>query len=72
MTTFAMKGFNGRTIGCAMSHSELTFQGSIHVQGRQPVGDDGAPQWVADLFDENPEVMQVAIGKEKSGIVYYR
>uniref|UniRef100_A0A6H1ZP49 Uncharacterized protein n=1 Tax=viral metagenome TaxID=1070528 RepID=A0A6H1ZP49_9ZZZZ len=72
MTTFVMKGYNGKTVRCAMSHTPLKITGNFYCQGRQPVDDDGAPQWVYDLLENNPDIEQVGIVTKKSGRVYSR
>ena len=72
MTTFAMKGYQGKTVGCSMSHTPLVIRGNWHLQGRQPVGSDGAPEWIYDLLINNPDIEAIAIKIEQGGRVYSR
>ena len=73
MTIFAMKGFKGKTIHGARSTGKLEIRGCFFFQGPQPVDDDGgAPVWVADLMDNNPELNQVALSYKDRGVVYSR
>ncbi len=72
MTTFAMKGYKGKTVGVAISRSPLEIKGHFHLQGRQPVGDDGAPEWVYALLRDNPDIEVIAIGTKSSGKIYSR
>lgn len=73
MTTFAMRGFRGRTVHASHSSTPLTVQGHWHTQGPQVVGGEGgAPEWVADAFDDNPNLEFIAIGTKTAGVVYGR
>lgn len=71
--TFAMRGNTAEQVHGAYSRAPLQFKGMFYAQGRQPVGpEDGAPKWVAEFFRANPDVKQIAISREKSGVVYTR
>ena len=71
--TFALKGNHSRTIPASHSTTELEISGHWHVQGPQVVGGaGGAPQWVYDLFKEDPRIKNVAISYEDGGVVWGR
>ena len=72
MTAFVMKGYKGKTVGCAMSHTPLEVKGSWHLQGRMPVGGDGAPEWVYSILLNNPDIESVSIQTKTGGRVYSR
>jgi len=71
--TFAMRGNTDRCLHGAHSHTPLEIKGHFHYQGPQPVGcEGGAPQWVADLMDQYPDVECVAINRKNGGVVWGR
>jgi len=72
MTTFVMKGYKGETVGFAISNTPVNMSGCFHIQGRQPIGEDGAPQWVFNLFENNPDIEQIGIRTKTGGYVYSR
>lgn len=70
---FALKGYKQRTIHGAHATGRLTFRGCFHLQAPQPVDNDGgAPEWVADMLDKNPDIEQIAISWKDKGIVWSR
>ena len=72
-TIFAMKGGPGRTFHGAYSRTAMEIKGHWHMQGPQPVSDDGGvPQWAADLFDAMPDLMQIALATKRGGVVWTR
>lgn len=70
--TFALKGNTGRRVHTSFSRTKLEIRGHFSMSGPQPVGGNGCPEWIADLFDANPNLTQIALGNEESGIVYQR
>lgn len=71
--SFALKGNKGRRVFGAHARGKLSIKGSFHIQGPQPVDDDnGAPVWVADFFDNNQDVDQIALSGENHSVVYAR
>lgn len=68
--------FRERVFHGAHSRSGIEVTGHWSTQGPQPVGEGGVPQWVADAFDADPRLMQVALSGEhegqKFGSVYSR
>lgn len=69
---FVTKGFEGKTFGCSKSQTELEISGQWYVQGRQTVCENGCPEWVADIFNDNPDIEIIAIGRQNHGTVYSR
>ena len=72
MITFATKQYEGKTVGFALSHTPLEIRGTWHIQGRQPIGGNGAPQWVLDVLEQNPGIQTIAVGDATGGAVYSR
>jgi len=73
MIAFSLRGDKCRKVGSSYSRAPLEIKGLFHLTGPQPVGvDGGAPTWVADLFDSNPEIKHIAISTDKDGIVWNR
>lgn len=71
--SFALKGSKGRKVFGAHAIGTLTIKGLFHAQGPQPVDDNnGAPVWVADFFDNNQDVDQIALSGKKHSVVYAR
>lgn len=57
----------------AYSASKLEIKGIFHCQGSQPVGTaGGCPQWVADVFEANPDIDYIATGNDERGAFYRR
>lgn len=70
---FALKGYKGTTVHASLSHQPLEVSGHWHLQGPILVDDDrGAPSWVYELLEQNPEIEFIAVGKKDSGSVYSR
>lgn len=70
---FAMRGSNRKTIYSSHSNRPLEISGSWFVSGPQPVGTEGGcPQFVADIFNQYPELKTISLGFEKSGVVFSR
>jgi hypothetical protein len=70
---FALKGNTKKQIHGAHARGPLEIKGCFHAQGPQPVDNDGgAPQWVADLMDQYPDVNQVAISSDGHSTVWSR
>ena len=59
-----------KLIHSSYSHSQLEIKGCWHMQGPQPIGENGVPKWVGEIFKENSDIEAIAINKKKSGIVY--
>lgn len=60
-----------RTIQSAHSVEQLTITGVFTIQGPQVVGGEGGiPEWVYDMFKDNPKILTVAINYEHNGVVY--
>lgn len=72
MQTFLMKGNKAKSIHGAYSRSALEIRGHFSMQGPQPVGENGAPQWVADIFESRPDIIRVAVSTEDRGAVWTR
>lgn len=72
MQTFLMKGNKSKSIYGAYSRSALEIRGRFHMQGPQPIGENGAPQWVADIFESRPDIIRVAVSTEDGGAVWSR
>lgn len=71
--SFALKKNSERRVFSAYATGELTIQGLFHIQGPQPVNDDGgAPKWIADYFENNPDIDQIALSGKKGSVVYGR
>jgi hypothetical protein len=71
--SFVLKGNKGRKVFGAHARGELTIKGSFHMQGLQPIDDDsGAPVWVADFFDNNQDIDQIALSGKDHSVVYAR
>lgn len=51
--------------------SSLDIRGSIQCSGTQPIGTPGgAPLWVFELMRQYPQIKQLALSFENSGVVY--
>ena len=72
MTTFVIKGYKGKTVGCSISHTPLEIKGNWHLKGRMPVGDNGAQEWVYSFLTNNPDIESIGIQTKTGGQVYYR
>lgn len=70
MPTFAMRGNKSAKVHGSYSSSGLEIKGRFHMAGPQPVGEDGAPVWVYEMFKQHPEITQIAINKGASGVVF--
>lgn len=71
--TFAMKGGTGKRVHGAYSRSPLEIKGHFTMSGPQPIDDEsGCPQWVADLFDQHPDIQRVALSGDEWGAVFSR
>ncbi len=71
--SFALKGNTERKVFSAHAIGKLDFKGTFHMQGAQPINDNGsAPQWIANYFDNNPEIDHIALSGKKRSVVYGR
>uniref|UniRef100_A0A6M3XVJ6 Uncharacterized protein n=1 Tax=viral metagenome TaxID=1070528 RepID=A0A6M3XVJ6_9ZZZZ len=62
-----------RTIYSSCSCTPLEIKGTWVLQGPQPINDEGgAPTWIAKAFKKNSTIKQIAVCREKGGIVYSR
>lgn len=69
--SFTLKGYKGKTVRSAFSRIRLEIKGHFHIQGPQPVGEEGgAPEWVYELFKLDPDIEEIAINKKDSGVIY--
>ena len=70
---FALKGTKERRIYSSYSRKALEIKGGFHISGPQPINDEGgAPVWVAEKFDEHPDIDQIALSGEKGSVVWSR
>ena len=69
---FVMKGYKGKTVYGAYARGELEIKGHFHAQGVQPVGDDGAPEWVAEIFKNMPHIKNIAVSGEEGSALWTR
>ena len=68
---FALKGNKERKVAAAHSRTKMAIKGHFTIQGPQIVGGDGgAPEWVYDLFENNPHVEEVALNFSEGGVLY--
>lgn len=51
---------------------KLEFSGCMNMSGPQPIGGNGAPYWVADLFKRFPRIDTIALSGEKGSQIYAR
>lgn len=55
------------------SHSPLEIKGCWIMQGPQDTGTKGgAPKFVERIFEEYPDIKEIAINKKDSGVIYSR
>jgi len=69
---FALRGNKSPQLSAAFARGPLEIKGCFHAQGCQIVGSEEGecPQWIADFFEANPDVTQLAIGTKTDGVVY--
>lgn len=73
MTTFVMRNYKRRTIHGAHSTGPLEIRGHFHLQGNQPIDNDGGvPQWVADYLEQHTDVTSIAISGKHYSVVWTR
>ncbi len=73
MSEFYAKGYEGRIFHGAYSSWPLQIKGSFQFSAPQPVNDGGGvPVWAAKMFDECPDLDQIALSGEKRSVVYSR
>ncbi len=71
--TFALKENRQRTMPTSHSSTPLEISGCWSTQGPQVIGGKGGvPEWVDDLFQQHPKIMQIAFNYENGGVVYSR
>ena len=69
---FSLKGYKGKTVYTSLSDKPLTISGYFWCKGCQPVGEDGVPDIIYDLLEQNPDIDCIAISKKNSDMVYQR
>lgn len=70
--SFLMHGNTAKRVHGAHSYSALDIRGHFMMSGPQGIGKGGCPQWVSDAMDANPDIKQIAINGENSGVVFTR
>ncbi len=70
MTLFAMRGNTEKKLHGAHSHTRLDIRGSFWMQGPQPVS--GLPEWIVKAFEDDPNIMELAINTGENGVLYSR
>lgn len=68
---FCLKGFKGKRLHATML-SDTKISGCRHASGPQPVGDDGAPQVVADIFDADLSIQRIMIERGEGNAILYQ
>lgn len=72
-TTFLMRGATGVRYHGSHSRTKLEIRGHISMSGPQPVSDNGGvPELVHQLFQQFPQLQQVALGAADCGVVFQR
>lgn len=73
MLTFALRGNTRPQLHASYSCTPLEVKGHFHMSGPQPVSNNGgAPEWVAQVLRDHPDVEAIAVCREHGGVVWQR
>jgi hypothetical protein len=71
MSEFVMRSYKGKRVHTTIL-GNIEIRGIRHISGPQPIGGNGAPQLIADLFDADSTIQRILIEREKNGVLYQR
>lgn len=69
---FTLKEFNGKRFHGSYSRTPLEIRGTFHLQGPQPIGEGGVPEYIAEIFEKLPELENIALSYKTGGVIWTR